>query len=61
MKACKKCRLIVLEEKTCPTCGPEGELTDKFSGMLLITNPEKSEVAKVTEIKTVGTYAIRVK
>ncbi|MGV8176813.1 MAG: transcription elongation factor subunit Spt4 [Candidatus Bilamarchaeaceae archaeon] len=59
MKACRNCRLIVREEKKCPRC--EGELTDKFSGMLIIIDPERSEIAKIVEANVVGSYAIKVK
>jgi len=59
MKACKNCRYIVTVEKTCPKC--QGELSEKFSGMIIILDPERSEVAKIAEINTVGSYAVKVK
>lgn len=60
MTACKECRYIVHgKEKTCPKC--QGELSDKFSGMVIILDPERSEVAKLVEINMVGSYAVRVK
>lgn len=59
MRACKNCRYIVETEKVCPKCN--GELSEKFSGMILILDPEKSEVAKIAEINTVGNYAVKVK
>ena len=58
--ACKNCRYIVTtKDKTCPKC--EGELSDKYSGLIVILDPEKSEVAKAAELNTKGRYAIRVK
>ena len=60
MKACKECRYIIhTPDKTCPKCG--GELSEKFSGMVLVLDPEKSEIAKLLELNAAGTYAIRVK
>ncbi len=60
MRACKKCRYIIYSnDKTCPKC--TGELTEKFSGMVVILDPEKSEVAKVVDVNAVGSYAIRLK
>ncbi|MEK6981827.1 MAG: transcription elongation factor subunit Spt4 [Candidatus Micrarchaeota archaeon] len=59
MKACRNCRYIVSTEKQCPKC--QGDLSEKFSGMVIILDPERSEVAKVAEITTVGSYAVKVK
>ena len=59
MKACRSCRMISYTEKVCPKCN--GELSDKFSGTIIILDPERSEVAKIAEINSVGTYAMRVK
>ena len=60
MKACKNCRLIVAEEKQCPACQSH-ELTEKFSGQLVVLDPEKSEIGKKLEIKTPGKYAIKIR
>jgi len=60
MKACRNCRYIVQgPEKICPKC--EGELSERFSGVIIILDPEHSEVAKIAEINSVGSYAIKVK
>lgn len=60
MTACKECRYVIhTKEKTCPKCG--GELSDKFSGMVIVLDPERSEVAKFMGVNAIGTYAIRVK
>jgi len=60
MKACKNCRLIVNEEKQCPACQSQ-ELTEKFSGQLVVLDPEKSEIGKKLEIKAPGRYAIKIR
>ena len=60
MKACKDCRMIILgNEKVCPKCS--GELSDRFSGMIIMLDPENSEIAKAASINAIGTYAVRVK
>jgi len=58
--ACKECRYIVqTKEKTCPKC--HGELSEKFSGMIIVLDPERSEVAKLISVNAPGAYAVRVK
>jgi len=60
VRACTQCRYIVYtSDKTCPKC--QGELTEKFSGMVLILDPERSEVAKLVEVNAPGSYALRLK
>lgn len=58
-KACKVCRFISKGPK-CPACG-SSSLTDKWSGIIYIVNPEKSEVAKKLGIKLAGKYAAKIK
>jgi DNA-directed RNA polymerase subunit E" len=58
-KACKKCRFIS-KGPTCPLCGGTA-LTERWSGVLLIIDPEKSEVAKKLGIKVPGKYAAKLK
>jgi len=57
-KACKICRAIYLEEDKCPKCGSK-EFTEGFKGRIIISNPEKSELAKQLEIKEKGEFAIK--
>lgn len=59
MKACKNCRLIS-DAETCPLC-QSTDMTEKFSGQLIVTDPEKSEIAKKLGIKAPGTYAIKIR
>jgi len=60
MSACKVCKYIInVKEKKCPKCG--GELSDKYSGMVIILEPERSEIAKLAGINVIGSYAIKVK
>lgn len=60
MKACKNCHMVILgAEKTCPKCN--GELSEQFAGMIIILDPEHSEIAKVASINSIGSYAVKVK
>ncbi len=55
-KACKKCRYVTTES-ICPICKNE-DLSSRFSGVVVVFNPEKSEIAKKLEIKQKGEYAL---
>ena len=59
MKACRECKYIIKSDNKCPLCGSE-DLTEKFYGMVIIIDPEKSEIARMLEIKTPGEYALLV-
>lgn len=59
-KACAKCRLLVLhEEEKCPNCGST-TFTEEWSGIAIILDPDKSEVAKILGITKPGKYAIKI-
>lgn len=60
MRACRNCRMILTDEKTCPGCQGT-ELTEKYSGQIIVLDSEKSEVAKVAGVNGPGKFAIRVK
>ena len=55
-KACTKCRFIT-SDSICPVCKSE-ELSTRFSGVVIIFDPESSEIAKKLEIKQKGEYAL---
>ena len=56
-KVCKKCKIFVDGNK-CPIC-KGNQFTDSWKGKLIITDAEKSEIAKKLEIKIKGEYAIK--
>jgi DNA-directed RNA polymerase subunit E" len=58
-KVCKNCNMIY-EGDRCPGCGSQ-EYTEEIKGRLVITDPEKSEIAKNVGINKKGTYAIKAK
>jgi DNA-directed RNA polymerase subunit E" len=57
-KACKSCNKIT-EEGVCPACGGH-DLSTRFQGLVVILDPENSEVAKRLDIKMPGEYALKV-
>lgn len=57
-RACKSCKRIS-EEKTCPKC--ESPTSQRWTGYLGITDPEKSEIAQSMGIKLPGEYALKVR
>ena len=59
MNACPECKLLVDEGKLCPNCNVE--LSDRFFGMLIILDPENSEIAKFINKTMVGKFALKVK
>lgn len=59
-KACKDCKYISKGESKCPLCGSE-RLTDRWSGEVIIVNPEVSEIAKKLGVKSPGRYAAKLK
>ena len=60
-KACKECNSIVEDQPLCPYCKKPATLSRDFSGLLIIMNPEKSEIAKKVGKFRSGHYAIRVR
>jgi len=58
-KACKNCR-FVSNGPVCPNC-KSSNLSDDWSGLVIIVDPAASEVAKKMAIKTPGRYALRVR
>ncbi len=58
-KACKNCRYIS-NGPICPNC-KSTNLSDDWSGLVVIVDPNASEVAKRMSIKAAGRYAVRVR
>ena len=57
-KACLNCHMIDYGN-VCPNC-KSTSLTENFSGLLIVLDPEKSELAKKIGITKPGKYALRV-
>ncbi|RJX16393.1 hypothetical protein CW703_00765 [Candidatus Bathyarchaeota archaeon] len=58
-KACTNCKMIVYGN-VCPNC-KSTVLSEDFSGILIVLNPELSEVAKKAGITKPGKYALKVR
>lgn len=58
-KACKNCRFIS-NGPVCPNC-KSTNLSDDWSGLVVIMDAETSEVARRMGINAPGRYAIRVR
>ena len=59
-KACRNCNRIVEDASECPVCR-NNDLSDSWGGLVVIYDPEDSEMAEKLGISTPGRYAIRVK
>ena len=58
-KACKNCRYIS-NGPVCPNC-KSTNLSDDWTGLVIVIDSEKSEIAKKMSIKAPGRYAVRVR
>jgi len=58
-RACRDCKMITTKSR-CPNCGSD-RLSKDFTGMVIILDPEGSEIAKMMGIKKPGAYALRVR
>lgn len=59
VKVCRKCRIIV-EKQSCALCGGS-DFTTTWSGLAIIIDPAKSEIAKKMEVEVPGKFALRVR
>lgn len=57
-KACRNCRKLMEQGEKCPNCQGTS-FTTFWRGMVVITNPENSEIAKKMGISSPGKYALR--
>ncbi len=58
-RACRTCHALITGNR-CPNCG-KTDLTDNWSGVVIVLSPEESEIAKQLEIKHPGCYAVHVR
>jgi DNA-directed RNA polymerase subunit E" len=59
---CRDCHTVIEEAgaETCPHCG-SNSLTEDWSGYVIITHPEESEIAREMEVTEPGKYALKVR
>ena len=58
-KACTNCHFLT-KENVCPKC-KSSSLSDDFSGLIVIFDPQASTIAKAMNIKEKGRYALKVR
>ena len=58
-RACRTCKIIT-DENVCPICRST-DLSDDYSGLLVVIDPENSQLAKKLEIEKDGRYALRIR
>ncbi len=58
-KACKNCRFIS-NGSVCPNC-KSSNLSDDWTGLVIVLDAERSEIAKKMRVKSPGRYAVRVR
>ena len=58
-KACANCHFIT-KESVCPKCRSTS-LSEDFSGIVIMFDPENSAIAKAMKIKDKGRYALKVR
>lgn len=58
-RACRSCKLLV-RDQMCPEC-KSFSLSDDYGGLLIVFDPEGSQIAKKLNIKKKGRYALKVR
>jgi DNA-directed RNA polymerase subunit E" len=58
-RACRTCKIIT-DENACPICRGT-DLSDDYSGLLVIIDPEGSQLAGKMDLKREGRYALRIR
>lgn len=56
--ACRKCKYVFVG-KVCPLC-KSSDLTPDWTGVVLVADPDNSNIAKTLGIKAKGKYAIKI-
>ncbi|RAP50121.1 MAG: DNA-directed RNA polymerase subunit E'' [Methanosphaera sp. rholeuAM74] len=57
-KACPRCRLITFNEQ-CPLC--QTKTSEHWTGLIVVVNPDDSDLARELNITTPGRYALKVR
>ncbi|MEM1619498.1 MAG: transcription elongation factor subunit Spt4 [Fervidicoccaceae archaeon] len=61
MKACTRCKLLVEPEvEVCPNCGGK-TFTTEWEGVVIVLDAERSEVARILDVKKPGRYALKIR
>jgi DNA-directed RNA polymerase subunit E" len=57
--ACRKCKMLNTDKNLCQNCKNK-ELSDEWSGLVIILDTAKSNVAQTLGITVPGRYALKV-
>jgi DNA-directed RNA polymerase subunit E" len=57
-KACPKCYKITYDDQ-CPLCG--SKTSRNWTGLLVVLDPDESDIAKELNINSPGRYALKVR
>lgn len=58
-KACKSCRALLDKDvEVCPVCGSR-DFTSEWEGVIIVIDPEKSEIAKTIELRGKGRFVVK--
>jgi len=58
-RACRTCKIIT-DENVCPICKGT-ELSDDYSGLLIVRDPENSRLAEKLEAKEPRSYGLKMR
>jgi DNA-directed RNA polymerase subunit E" len=58
-QVCRECHRVV-SGQTCPICN-SSNMSNDWSGMVIIIDPERSEIAKKIDVKLPDKYALKVR
>ncbi|MDD2439226.1 MAG: DNA-directed RNA polymerase, subunit E'' [Methanosarcinaceae archaeon] len=58
-KVCRHC-LRLLDGETCPICGTS-DLSEEWSGLVIILDPSRSEIAKKLGVELPDKFALKVR
>jgi DNA-directed RNA polymerase subunit E" len=58
-KACANCHFLT-RENVCPKC-KSASLSDDYSGLVIVFDPESSAIARAMNIKEKGRFALKVR
>lgn len=58
-RACRVCKKLTSEKK-CPVCGST-EFESNWKGLVIVFDPDNSEIAKKIGVKLPGEYALKLR
>lgn len=58
-KACRNCKALVDREvEVCPVCNGR-EFVEEWSGVVIVVDPENSEIAKTLKVNQRGRFVVK--